>query len=403
MAKDNLGALSTGGVTAQVQVVPAAVYNFSFATFSANEGNGTNTTSLVTVTRSVNTTGATSVQLSLASGFSNGATVGTDIIAGPITVSFTNGETSRTVPIEFLGDTTVELNETIALSLANPSDNGNVGTTNPTSTLTITNDDTAIISISNSNIVENGMLAFSVTIDNPVDVAVTADRATQDVTAMTIDSDYTGISSANVTLFAAGFNAPFTVNVSTTGDSKVELDETLKLILSNLAVGGRSVSFSGSGITLEGTGTITNDDTATITIDNVLNANEAGPVAGKFTITQSKVSSTNTAVSYSVQAGSTATAGVDYTTLSGTVTILAGSTTANIDVTAIDDLIVEADETVVVKINSVSGDPQITVDAVNTATVAQWGSTKNLFGSYAPAHVTCSRSNSHEESIDGFH
>src|SRR4029453_13863905 len=84
-----------------------------------------------------------------------------------------------------------------------------------------------------------------------------------------------------------------------------------------------------------------------------------------------QVSSTDTVISYTVQVASTATAGTDYTTLSGTVTILAGQTSAVIDVTGIvDDSIVEGDETVVVKLGSVtSGDPQITIGATDTATV----------------------------------
>ena len=387
LAKDDLGALSTGAVTAQVQVVPAAIYNFTVATFAANEGNATNTTNVVTVTRSVNITGATSVQVSLASGMTNGATASTDFTAGPITVSFVNGETSKTVPIEFLGDTTVELNETIALTLTNASGNGNIGTTNPTSILTIlnddvdlaiaanqaskleghsgntqftftvtrtgnltgtttatytvsgtggnpamvadfggsfptgtvtflpnatsqvvtinvigdrtvelnedflvtlsvpsdtfatnavdlavvtaastiTNDDSAVISISNPSVAEGGTLAFNVTINNPVDVAVTADRATADGTTnpAVANNDYTALASANVTLFAAGSTTTLTVNVSTTSDTNVELNEQMRLILSNLTAGGRSVSFLGSGSTLAGTGTITDNDTST--------------------------------------------------------------------------------------------------------------------------------------------
>ena len=64
---------------------------------------------------------------------------------------------------------------------------------------------------------------------------------------------------------------------------------------------------------------------------------------GQFTVTQTTTSSTDTVVSYSVQVGSTATAGgVDYTTLSGTVTILAGADLGGDRVTGIiDDTIVE--------------------------------------------------------------
>ncbi len=76
------------------------------------------------------------------------------------------------------------------------------------------------------------------------------------------------------------------------------------------------------------------------------------------------MSSTDTVISYTVLASSTATAGDDYIALSGTVTILAGETSATIDVTVIDDVLVEDTETVTVQLNSItSGDPQISIDA----------------------------------------
>ena len=67
-------------------------------------------------------------------------------------------------------------------------------------------------------------------------------------------------------------------------------------------------------------------------------------------------------VNYSV--AGTATPGTDYAALTGSVTILAGSLSAVIDVSGIvDDAIVEANETVVVTLTGVSsGDPQITLD-----------------------------------------
>ena len=58
------------------------------------------------------------------------------------------------------------------------------------------------------------------TISNPVDVPVTANRATADGTATTADSDYTAIASSNVTLFAASSTTPFAISVNTTADSK---------------------------------------------------------------------------------------------------------------------------------------------------------------------------------------
>ena len=133
--------------TITINVAPAPVYDFSFDTFSDVEGNATNTTNVVTVTRSARTDIASSVQIVLASGAINGATVGNDFTAGPITLYFGVNETSQTVPIELLGDTSVESDETIDLSFTNLSDNGNIGTTNPTATLTINDNDSATVSI----------------------------------------------------------------------------------------------------------------------------------------------------------------------------------------------------------------------------------------------------------------
>src|SRR5207247_317924 len=114
---------------------------------------------------------------------------------------------------------------------------------------------------------------------------------------------------------------------------------------------------------------IADDDSATVSITKIDDAAEPG-TNGKFRVTQSAVSSTDTVVSYAVQVASTATAGSDYTTLSGTATITAGNTTADIDVAVLDDAIVEATETVVVKLTSLSGDPQITINTgADTATV----------------------------------
>ena len=83
--------------------------------------------------------------------------------------------------------------------------------------------------------------------------------------------------------------------------------------------------------------------------------------SGQYTVTLSKASSTDTTIAYTVTG--TATSGDDFTPLSGSVTITAGNTTATIDLAALDDALVEASETVIVTLDSISsGDPQITID-----------------------------------------
>jgi len=89
---------------------------------------------------------------------------------------------------------------------------------------------------------------------------------------------------------------------------------------------------------------------------------------GQFTVTMTNPSSTNTLVSYTVTG--TAAAGVDYTALSGTVTVLANTTTALIDVTVLDDNVLEGLEDVTVQLTGiVTGDPQASIDAGNDTAV----------------------------------
>ncbi|HEV8307572.1 MAG TPA: S8 family serine peptidase [Methylomirabilota bacterium] len=75
-------------------------------------------------------------------------------------------------------------------------------------------------------------------------------------------------------------------------------------------------------------------------------ASEAGSIPGIFTVTRTGPTSSALTVHYS--AAGTATPGSDYTSLSGSVTIPAGSATATIAVVPVDDALIEADETVIV-------------------------------------------------------
>ncbi|WP_373533702.1 FG-GAP-like repeat-containing protein [Microcoleus sp.] len=71
-----------------------------------------------------------------------------------------------------------------------------------------------------------------------------------------------------------------------------------------------------------------------------------GGASGTFTITLNDIAPDGFTVAYTV--GGTATNGTDYTTLSGTVTIPAGQTTATINVVPTDDAIVDPNETVTI-------------------------------------------------------
>ena len=74
--------------------------------------------------------------------------------------------------------------------------------------------------------------------------------------------------------------------------------------------------------------TITDNDSATVSIANDATASETATDNGQFTVTLTKAELDRHGGQLHGARGSTATGGSDYTTLSGTVTILAGNTSA---------------------------------------------------------------------------
>ena len=93
------------------------------------------------------------------------------------------------------------------------------------------------------------------------------------------------------------------------------------------------------------------DPTPSVSVTNTTDASEPS-TNGVFTVNLSTASATDTVVGYSV--AGTATAGTDYTALSGAVTISANATSATISVPVIDDSLVEDGETVIITLTGVT-------------------------------------------------
>ena len=106
------------------------------------------------------------------------------------------------------------------------------------------------------------------------------------------------------------------------------------------------------GAVVSDTVTIVDNDAAVVNIlANDANASEPGN-DGQFTVTLSNPSDTDTVISYAVSGD--ATPGSDYTALTGTVTILANTTTATIDVDVLDENLLEDNETVTLTLTGIS-------------------------------------------------
>ncbi|MEG4917265.1 DUF4347 domain-containing protein, partial [Microcoleus sp. B7-D4] len=128
-------------------------YAISAGTATVTEGNEGKTAATFTVTRSGCTDLASTVDYAIAGTATNvsdynniGGTSGATAATG--TINFAAGETSKTITLDVLGDAAIEANETLEVTLSNPSVLDSTPTlTTATATTTITNDDTAGVSI----------------------------------------------------------------------------------------------------------------------------------------------------------------------------------------------------------------------------------------------------------------
>ncbi len=263
----------------------------------------------------------------------------------------------KTFTVLVNGDTKVELDETFTTALgAITGAPAGVTTAGSPQTATITNDESATVSIA-ANVSQSESTTpqvFSVTLSNPVDVAVTVVFSTSDGTAATGDNDYTGIAGQTVT-FAAGTTTAQSVNVTITNDSKVEADEVYNTSIGTLAAGGRNVSLG----TTTRTGTITNDDSAILAITAVTAQSEgnSGINPYVFTVTLNVPVQGGFSLAYTTNDGTATTADNDYVDNDGPALVFTG--TANemktINVLINGDSRVEADETFSVVLGAISG------------------------------------------------
>ena len=205
-----------------------------------------------------------------------------------------------------------------------------------------------IISVNDVTVTEGNTgtanATFTLTLSRATNGPVTVRFSTRDNEAVA-PGDYTAVN-RNVTIPAGQTTA--TVNVPVIGDNIEENNELFTVVLTNP-----------QGATLakaQGNGTILNDDTATISINDVRLTEgpaQGAPAGAKnfvFTVSLSNPSAFANTVNFATANGS-ATAGSDYVARSGAVTFAAGETTKTIAVVVNGDTVVETDETFFVNIS----------------------------------------------------
>jgi hypothetical protein len=318
---------------------------------SVVEGSGGGfTTALFTVSLSEALLPGNSVQINYTT--APGSAVVGDYAEASGTLSFVaGGALTQVIGVGVIRDNVDEDDEQFVVNLFG---GGGATLDDGQGTGTIVDDDAALPSIGNINVTEGDAgttsATFTVTLSNPSSFPLTYQASTANATAVA-PGDYQGIAHGLDNVIFAPLQTTQTITVDVVGERLVEMDETFVLNLrSAMPTDGAPA------IVASGTATITNDDSAVLSINDITQPEGSGngTTPFVFTISSSNPSATPITVGYRTGDGS-ATAPVDYIAANGTATIPAGATTVPVTVAVIADTLQEPDETYSVTLSAAQG------------------------------------------------
>jgi gliding motility-associated-like protein len=286
------------------------------------------------------------------------ATSGSDYSSLGISVVIPAGQNSVTLPLTVIDDQVIEDTETVVLSLTNGTADSfafKASAASGTASLNITDNDSTPLNRSLSIVktldgAEPGTDGlFSVSL--PAGVTTTADitvNYTIGGTALA-GTDYTTLTSSVV--IPAG-QTSIAMPVDVINDQLIESNETVIVTLT----GGSSAKFNFIAGATNGSATVNIGDDDNLPANRVLSVSNAADGAepgtvGGFTVSLPAgiTASENITVNYTVTGA--AISGTDYTALTGSITILAGTERVSIPIAVNDDRIIEETETVILTLN----------------------------------------------------
>jgi len=360
----DLGSLSTAvlTITEDDPVPPTGSLQFSTPTYTEAE-NGT--TATITVTRINGSYGTVGVDYASSDGT---ASAGSDYTAVSGSLSFADGVTSQTFTIDIFNDADYEGDETVNLTLSNPS--GGAGLDSPsTAVLTIKEDDP----VPAAGSLQFSAVAYSAD-ENGVSATITVSRvggsfgtvgvdyASNDGTA-TAGADYAAVIGS--LSFADGVTSQtFTIDIF--DDVVYEGNETVGLILSNPSGGAGLGSPSSAILTISEDDPVPSAGSLQFSLPTYSVA-ENGTVIS-ITVTRVGGSFGLVGVDYASSDG-TALAGTDYIAVSGSLSFADGVTSQSFNIDILDDADYEGNETVYLSLSNPDGGAGLGSPAVTALTV----------------------------------
>ena len=283
---------------------PAGRIEFSAAAYRVMENAGP---AVVRVTRTgSNLGGGVTVQLTTSHGSARAA----DYASASQMLTFAARETFKDVPVTIVDDRLLEDDETVTLTLSNPTAGATLGAIQ-TAVLTIHDDEQALEFSAPGYTVHEASRTVSITVRRigPPVGTVTVDYASVAASA-TPAADYTHV--AGTLTFGPGVTSrSFTVPIL--ANTQFESAEAIGLRLANPTGGALLGLLRAAAITV-----VDDDPPGTIGFGAPTYAVAEGGVA-TITVVRTLGTASAVTVDYATVAGGTATAGVDYTTTSGTL------------------------------------------------------------------------------------
>lgn len=353
------------------------VLAFNPDTLSVDEDAGV---ASLTVTRTDGSVGAVSVNYSTIAGT---ADAGVDFNIASGTLSFADGETSKTLNIPIVNDTAIEANETFSVILSNPSGGATLGTAS-SATVTIIDDEVAVpgelsLNVSTISVDEDaGTLTLTVDRVGGSDGLVSVTYTTANGTASS-GSDYTEESGSLI--YQEGETAKSIV-IPILDDSDFEGDETFTVTLSN-PTGGATIGTGQTTVTIVDNDVLLPGVIALSTASLSVNE-EAGSVA--LTVQRTGGSDGEVTVDYTTVPG-TAIAGTDYTTTAGTLTFADGETSKTVNVTILNDTEIDPGESFTFVISNAQGGATLGTTTSTTVNIVDDEQPGTLAFSQATASV----------------
>lgn len=350
-----LGGIASHTLTITDNDNPPTV-GFMAATANTNEGNtGTTTVNLV-VTLSAPSGQNVSVPYVVDASSTANNPADYTIAASPLVIPA--GMTSGNIVVTVKGDTLDEAPETVVVNLGPPTNATLAGVT--TETLTINDDDNPPSVKFSAATASQTEATTNVTVDVVLSAAsgrtVTVPYTINASTTASNPADYTSISPAGQVTIAAG-QTKGTITIALADDFLDEPDETITLDLDSPmnASLGTPASYTLTIVDNDPTPTVSWNPAEADVTENEGTSPPGGATRNKtFTVVLSAPSSMNVVVP--ITYSGTATPGVDYTG-PASVTITAGTTSANVTLSIVKDAVKETgpNETIIMDIGAVTG------------------------------------------------